>query len=337
MITRARQFDWIVFAAVSSLAVATLPALAQQKGAADPAGDYPRKPIRWIIDFGAGGLSDTLARIVGQKLTEAWNQPIINEARPGVNGTIANDIGSKAAPDGYTLVFVSTPFSINASVYDKLPYDTRKDFAPISLIAMYPNILVASPNLPARNVAELIAYAKSKPGGPTWATVGAGSSPHLATELFRRQAGFNGTHVPYNSSPVALTDVSGGRIDFMFVNMPTAITFIRGNRVRAIGIASPARSTLLPELQTVAEAGLPGFQSVGYAGTVAPAKTPPQIINKINAEMVRALKMPDVQERIQNLGGEARSSTPAEFTRFLEDEIARWAPVAREAGVKLER
>ena len=337
MITLARKFDWLVFAAVASLAVATLPALAQQKGAADPAKDFPRKPIRWIIDFGAGGLSDTLARIVGQKLTDAWNQPIINEARPGVNGTIANDLGSKAVPDGYTLVFVSTPFSINASVYDKLPYDTRKDFAPITLIAMYPNILVASPNLPARNVAELIAYAKSKPGGPTWATVGAGSSPHLATELFRRQAGFNGTHVPYNSSPVALTDVSGGRIDFMFVNMPTAITFIRGNRVRAIGIASPARSNLLPELQTVAEAGLPGFQSVGYAGTVAPAKTPPQIINKINAEMVRALKMPDVQERIQNLGGEARSSTPAEFTRFLEDEIARWAPVAREAGVKLER
>ena len=312
-------------------------ATAQQKAGADPAKDYPNKPVRWIIDFGAGGLSDTLARIVGQKLTDAWNQPIINEARPGVNGTIANDIGSKAAADGYTLVFVSTPFSINISVYDKLPYDTRKDFAPISLIAMYPNILVASLNLPAKTVAELIAYAKSKPGGPTWATVGAGSSPYLATELFRKQAGFNGAHVPYNSSPVALTDLAGGRIDFMFVNMPTAIQFIRGNRVRAVGIASPSRSTLLPDLPTIAEAGLPGFQSVGYAGAVAPAKVPPQIINKLNAEMVRALKMQDVQQRIQNLGGEARWSTPDEFKRFLEDEIARWAPVAREAGVKLER
>ncbi len=332
-----RRLGCVLLAALSLLVAGSHAAMAQQKAAADPAKDFPHKPIRWIIDFGAGGLSDTLARIVGQKLAEAWGQPVINEARPGVNGTIANDIGSKAAPDGYTLVFVSTPFSINASVYARLPYDTRKDFAAISMIATYPNILVANPNLPAKNVAELIAYARSKPGGPTWATVGAGSSPHLATELFRKQAGFNGAHVPYNSSPVALTDVSGGRIDFMFVNMPTAITFIRGNRVRPIGIASPSRSTLLPDLQTVAEAGLPGFQSVGYAGAVAPAGVPPQIINKINAEMVRALKMPDVQERIQNLGGEPRSSTPAEFKQFLEDEIARWAPVAREAGVKLER
>ena len=309
---------------------------AQQKGG-DPAKDYPNKPIRWIIDFGSGGLSDTLARIVAQKMTEAWGQPIINDARPGVNGTIANEIGSKAAPDGYTLLFVSTPFSINASVYARLPYDTRKDFAAISLIAMYPNILVAGPNFPAKTVQELIAYSKSKPGGPTWATVGAGSSPYLATELFRKQAGFNGAHVPYNSSPVALTDLSGGRIDFMFVNMPTAMQFIRGNRVRPIGIASPQRSTLLPDLPTIAEAGLPGFQSVGYAGAVAPAKVPASIINKINAEMVKALKMHDVQERIQNLGGEPRWSTPAEFKQFLEDEIARWAPVAREANVKLER
>lgn len=322
---------------LAALAVAAGAAMAQTKPAPDPAKNYPMKPIRWIIDFGAGGLSDTLARIVGQKLTEAWNQPIINEARPGVNGTIANDIGSKAAPDGYTLVFVSTPFSINISVYDKLPYDTRKDFAPISLIAMYPNILVASPNFPAKSVPELIAYSKSKAGGPTWATVGAGSSPYLATELFRRQAGFSGAHVPYNASPIALTDVAGGRIDFMFVNMPTAMQFIRGNRVRAVGIASPSRSTLLPDLPTIAEAGLPGFQSVGYAGAAAPAKVPPQIINKLNAEMVRALKMPDVQERIQNLGGEPRWSTPDEFRRFLDDEIARWAPVVRDAGVKLER
>ena len=312
-------------------------AMAQQKGPADPVRDYPHKPIRWIIDFGAGGLSDTLARIVAQKLTEAWNQPVINETRPGVNGTIANEIGAKAAPDGYTLVFVSTPFSINASVYTKLPYDTRRDFAPITLIAMYPNILVVGLTVPAKNVADLIAYAKNKPGGPTWATVGAGSSPYLATELFRQQAGFNGAHVPYNASPVALTDVAGGRIDFMFVNMPTAMTFIRGNRVRAIGIASPARSALMPDLPTVAESGLPGFQSVGYAGAAAPARVPRPIINKLNAEMVRALKMADVQERIENLGGEPRWSTPEEFQRFLEAEIARWEPVARATGLKLER
>ena len=333
----ARRVGGMLLAALMSFAAGSAVVMAQQKAAADPARDYPNKPIRWIIDFGSGGLSDTLARIVAQKLTEAWHQPVINDARPGVNGTLANDLGSKAPPDGYTLVFVSTPFSINVSVYNKLPYDTRKDFAPVTLIAMYPNILVVSPNLPVKNVAELVAYAKSKPGGPTWATVGAGSSPYLAMELFRQQSGFNGAHVPYNASPVALTDVAGGRIDFMFVNMPTAMTFIRGNRVRAVGIASPARSTLMPDLPTVAESGVPGFESVGYAGAAVPAKVPRPLINKINAEMVRALKMRDVQERIENLGGEPRWSTPDEFQRFLEAEIARWAPVARATGVKLER
>ena len=309
---------------------------AQKKGA-DPADHYPNKPIRWIIDFGTGGLSDTIARTVAQKLTEAWGQAIVNDARPGANGTIAYELGAKAPPDGYTLVFLSTPFSINVSVYTKLPYDTRKDFAPITSIALYPNILIANLKVPAKTVAELIAYSKNKPGGPTWATVGAGSSPFLATELFRKQAGFDGVHVPYNSSPIAITDLIGGRIEWMFVNMPIALPHIRANRVRAIGIASTARSTLLPELPTIAESGLPGFQSVGYTGAAAPVKVPRAIIAKLNAEMVRALGMADVQERIRNLGGEPRASTPEEFGRFLEGEIARWAPVAREAGVKLER
>ena len=311
-------------------------ATAAQKQA-DPVAEYPNKPIRWIIDFGSGGLSDTLARVVGFKLNEAWRQPVINQPRPGANGTIAYDTGAKATPDGYTLVFLSTPFSINISIYKSLPYDTRKDFAPISHIAMYPNMLVVSPTLTAKSVSDLIAYAKQKPGGPTWATVGVGSSPFLATELFRKQAGFDGTHVPYNSSPQALTDLAGGRIEFMFVNMPTAVSFLRANRIRAIGIASPARSTLLPDLPTIAESGLPGFQSVGYAGVATQAGVPAAIVNKINVEVVKALKMPDVQEQIRNLGGEPRWSAPAEFKKYLEEEIARWAPVARETGVVLDR
>jgi len=325
------------FGACAGLAaVMAAPAIAQTRGD-DPARSFPTKPIRWIIDFGAGGLSDTIARIVGHKLTEAWGQAIVNDARPGANGTIAYDLASKATPDGYTLAFLSTPFSINISVYNKLPYDTRKDFAPITLIALYPNILVANLKVPGKSVAELVAYAKGKPGGPTWATVGAGSSPFLATELFRRLAGFDGTHVPYNASPVALTDLIGGRIEFMFVNMPTAMAHVRANRIRAVGIASPNRSTLLPDVPTIAESGLPGFQSVGYTGAAAPVRVPRSIIAKLNAEMVRALQMADVQERLQNLGGEPRWSTPEEFGRFLEEEITRWAPVARDAGIKLER
>jgi len=324
-------------AAAFSLLSASQNSMAQQKGAADPAQGYPNKPIRWIIDFGAGGLSDTLARIVAQKLTEAWGQPIIVDARPGASGTIAYGLGARATPDGYTLSFISVPFSINVSIYNKLPYDTRRDFAPITLIATYPNVLVTNLKLPAKTVPELITYAKTKPGGPTWATVGVGSSAFLATELFRKRAGFDGVHVPYNSSPAALTDVMGGRIEFMFVVSSSAIPLIRDNRVRAVGIASPARSALLPDLPTIAESGLPGFQAVGYAGAAAPAKVPRAIIEKLNAEMVRALKMPDVQERIRNIGGEPRWSTPAEFGKFVEEEIERWAPVARDAGVKLDQ
>ncbi|MFN0298768.1 MAG: tripartite tricarboxylate transporter substrate binding protein [Burkholderiales bacterium] len=303
----------------------------------DAAKDYPAKPIRWIVDFGAGGLSDTLARILAQRLTESWGQPILVEPRPGANGTIAYDMAAKAPPDGYTLVFVSTPFSIGVSVYDKLPYDVRRDFAPITLIATYPNLLVTNTSVPVSTVAELIAYAKGKTPNIVWATVGSGSSPFLATELFRRQAGFDGVHVPYNASQVALTDMVGGRIEFMFVNMPGAMTFIRGNRIRTIGIASLTRSALMPDVPTIAESGLPGFQSVGYAGVAAPAKVPRAILDKLNAEMVRILKLPDVQERIQNLGGEPRWSTADAFRQMLDDEITRWAPVAREAGVKLER
>jgi tripartite-type tricarboxylate transporter receptor subunit TctC len=326
-----------IFAATFALLLVSQSSMAQQKGAANPAQGYPNKPIRWIIDFGSGGLSDSLARIVAQKLTDAWGHPIVNDARPGASGSIAYNLGAKAPPDGYTLVFVSAPFSINVSIYNKLPYDTRKDFAPITLIAMYPNVLVTNLQVPAKTVSELITYAKSKPGGPTWATVGVGSSAFLATELFRKRAGFDGVHVPYNSSPVALTDIIGGRIEFMFVVSATAIPLIRDKRVRAVGIASPERSSLLPDLPTIAESGLPGFQSVGYAGAAAPAKVPRPIIEKLNAEMVRALKMPDVQERIKNVGGEPRWSTPAEFQKFLAEEIERWAPVARDAGVKLEQ
>src|SRR5262245_7896569 len=276
----------LLFAAIMILGST---AIGQTHSPIESAKDYPGKPVRWIIDFGAGGLSDTLARLVGQKLSEAWHRPVINQPRPGANGTIAYDTGAKATPDGYTLVFLSTPFSINVSVYASLSYDTRKDFAPVSLIALYPNILVVAPGVPAKSVAELISYARAKTGGPTWATVGVGSSPFLATELFRKQAGFSGVHVPYNVSTQALTDTAGGRIEFMFVNMPSGITFLRSNRVRAIGIAAPTRSALLPDVPTIAESGLPGFQSVGYAGAALQAQVPRPIVDKVSADMVRAL------------------------------------------------
>ena len=337
MSTLVHRVGCMLIAASLSLASGNQVSMAQQMGAGDPAKDYPNKPVRWIIDGGAGGLSDTIARTVGQKLAEAWGRPIVNDARPGASGTIAYELGSKAPADGYTLLFVSAPFAINVSVYNKLPYDTRKDFAAIGLTATYSLVLVTNLKVPAKTVTELIAYAKGKQGGITWATTGPGTSPFLATELFRKQAGFDGVHVPYNSSPASLIDLIGGRIEFTIVVMPSAIPHIRANRIHAVGVTSPTRSTLLPDVPTISESGLPGFQSVGYTGAVAPVKVPRAIIDKLNTEMVRVLKMPDVQDRFQYLGVEARWSTPEEFHKILKEEIARWAPVAREAGVKLDR
>ncbi len=328
---------------VSAFAAAlTAPLIASAAGApakpsvSAPAPVYPSKPIRWILDYPAGGLSDILARIVGQKLTEAWGHPVVYDARPGASGTIGYNLGAKATPDGYTLIFLSTPFSLNISIYDKLPYDTRNDFAPITLISMYPNLLVTHQRLPVKTVAELTAYAKGKPAGLTYASVGTGSSSFLATELFKKQIGMAAVHVPYNGSGPALIDLIGGRVDFMFVNMPGAMAHIRGSRLRVLAIAAAARSAMLRDVPTFGEAGYPGFLSVGYAGVAAPAKTPRPIIAKLNAEMVRALKMPDVRERIETLGGEPRYSTPGEFKQFLEDEIVRWAPVIKETGVRLK-
>jgi tripartite-type tricarboxylate transporter receptor subunit TctC len=327
----------MLMAAASLLMPISAESIAQQARGGVPAEGYPAKPIRWLVDGGSGGLSDTIARAVGQKLTEVWGRPIVHDARPGASGTIAYELGARAPADGYTLLSVSAPFLINDLVYDKLPYDTRKDFAPIGLTAAYSLVLVTNLKVPAKTVAELVAYAKSKPGAITWATTGPGTSPFLATELFRKQAGFDGVHVPYSSSPASLIDLMGGRIDFTLVVMPSAIAHIRARRVHAVAVTSPARSTLLPDIPTVAESGLAGFQSVGYTGVVTQAAVPKSIVAKVNSEIVRTLKSLDVEERILNLGCEPRWNTPEEFRRLLTEELARWAPVAREAGEKLKR
>jgi tripartite-type tricarboxylate transporter receptor subunit TctC len=335
MINFTRWIQCVVAAALPLFWISSN-AVAQQDGA-NLAQDYPKKPIRWIIDSSAGSLSDILSRIVAHQLTELLGQAVVIDARPGANGIIAYEAGAKAAPDGYTLLLVSAPFTTNVSVYNKLPYDTRNDFAPVSLIATYPNVLVANVQVPAKNVAELITYAKAKPGGTSWASSGVSSSTFLAGELFRRRAGFAAVNVPYVSSPGSLNDMAGGRIDWMVVNIPAAMPFIRDKRIRAIGIASLERHTLLPDVPTIAESGLPGFESVPYVGAVFPAKVPDAIIEKLNAAIVRALQMPDVQTRIRQVGGEPRSTTPSQFKKYLEEDIERWAPVVRDAGVKLER
>lgn len=301
------------------------PALSLSKGQA-----YPTKPIRWIIDFPAAGVSDILARIVGQKLSENLGQPIVYDNRPGANGIIANELVAKAPPDGYTLGFISQPFSLQLTLHPKLAFGLN-DFAPVVLIAEYPSLLVVHPRTPAESLKQFVAYAKTRSPPLTYASSGAGGAQHLAMELFRKAAGFDAVHIPYSGSAPGLLDLMGGRVDSIFVNVPGALPHIRAGRVKVLAIAGPARNRLLPDVPTFRENGFP-FEALGYAGAVFPARVPQAIVAKMNAEMVRVLKTPEMRERIYNVGGEPRHSTPEEFAKFLREDVARWAPVIKESG-----
>ncbi|MCC6533584.1 MAG: tripartite tricarboxylate transporter substrate binding protein [Burkholderiales bacterium] len=291
---------------------------------------YPDKPIRWIIDFPAAGVSDILARIVGGKLSESLGQAIVYDNRPGANGIIANEMVAKAPPDGYTLGFISQPFSLQLTVQPKLAF-TLDSFAPVGFLAMYPSLLVVHPRSPANSVKEFIAYAKGKKPPISYASSGAGGAQHLSMEIFRKRAGFDAVHVPYAGSQASLVDLIGGRVDATFANVPGALPHIRGNRLKAIAVAAPARARMLSEVPTFAEHGFP-LELLGYAGAVVPAGTARPIIAKLNAEIGRVIRMADVQERIYNAGGEPRAGTPEEFGAYLRKDVAFWAPVIRETG-----
>ncbi len=308
-------------------------------GAAAPgaAADYPNRPIRWIVDFPAGGLSDTVARTVGGKLHESMGQPVVVDPRPGAGGLIAYSLAAKATPDGYTIAIVSAPFSVNLSLLDKMPYDTFKDFTPISLMATAHNVLITTPKLPVKNVQELVAYAKTRPAGINFASVGIGSSPHLTGELFKTRAALNATHVPFNGSGPALNDVMSGRIDFMFVNYPAAAPLVRGGRVQLLATAAATRLRSFPDVPTLAESGFPGFRSTTWVGVAAPSATPRAIITKLNGEIVRSLKFEDVREKLDALGFEPQGTTSEEFRAFLTDEIKRWAKVIQDSGAKANK
>jgi tripartite-type tricarboxylate transporter receptor subunit TctC len=306
-------------------------------GAAQPddaASTYPRKPIRWIIDFPAGGLSDVLARSVSPKLQESLGQPIVTDPRPGAGGLLAYGLAARSAPDGYTLAFISAPFTVNLNLYDKLPYDTFKDFVPVASIATTHNVLLTSPKLPVKTVSELIAYAKTKPAGLNFGSVGVGSSPHLTGELFKARSGVNATHVPFQGSGPALTDLMAARLDFMFVNYPSAFPHIKSGRVNMIATAGPKRLHAFPEVPTLIESGFPGFRSVGWFGVAAPGATPKPITAKLNATITRIVKLDDVRERLDTLGVEPAPMTQDEFRAFLIDETKRWEKVIKDSGAK---
>jgi tripartite-type tricarboxylate transporter receptor subunit TctC len=298
---------------------------------------YPNKSIRLIVPFPPGGPADILSRAIGQKLTESWGQQVVVDNRAGAGGAIGSELAAKAAPDGYTLLmgFVGT-HAINPSLYSRLPYDNVKSFEPVSLVATATIILVLHPSLPAKSVKELIALAKSKPGELTFGSPGNGTPQHLAGELFNTMAGVKMTHVPFKGAVPAISDLLGGRISLVFSSAPPALPHVATGKLRALAVTSGKRSVVSPDLPTVAESGLPGFEVINWYGVLAPARTPKSIVDKLNTEIAKIMKMPDVKERLSSVGIEAFSSTPAQFASFIKDETAKWAKVVKFSGARLD-
>ncbi len=304
--------------------------------AAAHAQTYPDHPIRLVVPFPPGGSTDLVARVVGQKLSDLWGQQVVIDNRPGANGMIGTDAIAKANPDGYSLVLSTIgPMAINASLY-KMPYDIVKDFAPVTYTANVANLLVINPSVPAKNVKELIALAKAKPGTLTFGSSGTGGAPHMAVELFKLSTHTDIVHIPYKGGGPAMIDLVGGQITGSFASMPSSIGFVKSGKLRALGVSSPKRSPAMPDVPTIAEAGVPGFSVLDWQGLFTTAKTPPAIIKKLHDEVVRVLGMPDAVERLTAAGCEIQTSTPQALDAFVKSEITKWAKVVKAAHVKVE-
>ncbi|MBI3937373.1 MAG: tripartite tricarboxylate transporter substrate binding protein [Betaproteobacteria bacterium] len=297
---------------------------------------YPQKPIRLIIPFPPGGPRDVQARLIGPKLTEAWGQPVVVDNRAGANGIIGIGLGAKAEPDGYTLVMISAGFAAASSLYAKLPYDSVRDFAPVAPLTSGPGIVVVNPSLPVRSIRELVAHARSRPGQLFFGSAGNGAPSHLAVELFKTMAGIDLVHVPYKGMAPAITDLIAGRLQLSIPTIPGGLPHAKSGKVRALAVTGAQRSAAAPELPTVTEAGLPGYLATNWYGLVAPARTPRPVVGKLNQEIGRILAMPEVRERLTNIGMEPESNTPEQFAEFIKSEIVKWAKVVKAAGVRLE-
>ncbi len=298
---------------------------------------YPAKPIRIVVAYTPAGTTDILARAIGQKLTEAWGQPVIIDNRPGANGNIGTEYAAKSTPDGYTLLMTTAaPHGINPGLYRKLGFDAVKDFAGISLVATVPNVLVVNNTLPVKDVRELIAYLRANPGKLNFGSPGYGSTGHMSVELFMAMTGTKMAHIPYKGDAGVLADLMGGQIMLSLSNMPAYTPQIKAGRVRALAVSTAKRSPAAPEIPTMAEAGVPGYVTVAWFGLLAPAKTPRDIINKLSTETARILKMPDVYTRLADLGAEPVGSSAPEFDAHIKSEIVKWAKVIKDANVELQ-
>ncbi len=298
--------------------------------------NFPSKPINIIVPFSAGGTTDILARIVGQALSTELGQSVIIDNRPGAGGNIGGQAAARAAADGYTL-FMGTvgTHAINAALYKKMPFDPIKDFAPLSRVANVPNLLVAHPSQPYKSVQELISYAKANPGAVNFGSSGSGSSIHLSGELFKSMAKVDMVHVPYKGSAPAVSDLLGNQIAVMFDNMPSAIQHVRSGKLRPIAVTTAKRSPELPDVPTIAEAGVPGYEATSWFGLWAPAGTPAPVLDKLHSALTKVLQDPAVVKKIADQGGEVVIDTPAEFEAFIQSEAAKWGKVVKESGAEV--
>jgi tripartite-type tricarboxylate transporter receptor subunit TctC len=303
---------------------------------AQDAKDYPNRPIRFIVPYPPAGGTDIVARILAEPLGAVLGQTIVIDNRGGAAGNIGTDLAAKAAPDGYTILFTLSSHTINPKLYDKLPFDVEKDFVAISLAATLPQILVAHPSVPANNVRELIALAKAQPGKLNYASVGTGSPGHIAGELFKLKTGVDIVHVPYKGGGPAVTDTLGGQVQLLFVSIPAALQYVKAGRLKPLAVTSEKRSEAAPEIPTLVESGVPDCVVSSWYGALAPAKTPPAIVAKLQAAFAKVLAMPEVKEKLFLQGAEASPSTSAEFDRRIREELKQWEYVIREAKIKAE-
>lgn len=317
----------LLLAATAALA-ASSPSFAQP---------YPARAIRFVVPYPAGGPLDTVARLLAQKVSQNVNQPVVVENKPGAGGNIGADAVAKSPPDGYTILMgaVAT-HAINPTLYKSIPYDAVRDFQPVTQIASTPNVLVVNPALPVANVREFIAYAKAHPGQLNFGSGSTGSAGHLAGELFKKMAGVEMTHIPYKGAGPAMQDLIGGRIQLMFDNLASSLGQIRAGKVRALAVTTAQRTSLAPQLPTIAESGLPGFDISTWFGVFLPAHAPPDVVERLHAEFARALAAPDVREKLAILGAEPVGSTPEEFAAYIRSEARKYAAVIKASGARAD-
>ncbi len=319
--------------AATMLVASALIPLASQ--AADPK-KYPERPVRVVVGFSAGGTTDVVARIMAKELTAELGQSFVIDNKPGAGSNIATEQVARAEPDGYTLLFVAVTSAINQTLYPKVRFDLVKDFAPVALGAKVPNVLVVNPSVPVKNVQELIAYAKANPDKVSYASSGSGTSIHMAGELFKLRTGLKTQHIPYKGSSPAVTDLMAGQVQFMFDNMPSSWPHVMNGKLKALAVTTSKRSPTAPDLPTMEESGIKPFDVSSWFGLIAPAGTPPEVIQKLNVAMNKAFDKPEVKEAYAKLGAVSEKNTPAQFGAFIKSEVASWAPVVKSSGATVD-